>query len=192
MAYLFKNHFDLIGNHDEDLDHAPEFKTTIDGIVDNARTIVSVGWRPETGYQLYEHIGTYAKVIMLEAFESNVTSFTRTDLAKPMHGDILQLIHSIQDKQIDLLIWQDGPEHVTHEEFDKFLPKAKQVFKNIILATPNGHFPQGAYLGNIYETHKSSWFREDYTKRGFEVTEYLAPTKNSTNKTRGLIGYFAA
>lgn len=188
MAYCFEKHFELRKNHDEDLDHEPQFKATIDAIVSQSKKIVCIGWRPDTGYALYDYLGTFAKVIVVEAWQSNVTAFNHSS-CKIIHGDGLSIFDSTSDT-IDCLIWQDGPEHCKLQDVEAFLQKAKNRANAIILATPNGYFPQGAYNGNPWETHVSTWTRDTYKQFGFEAVEYIAKTPYSNDKKQGLIGYW--
>ncbi len=57
----------------------------------------------------------------------------------------------------------------------------QEDFESIVLATPNGPYAQGAYMGNPAECHLSTWTEDIYEELGFEVVEYLP-------KNAGLIG----
>lgn len=43
---------------------------------------------------------------------------------------------------------------------------ARKVF---IISVPLGEYPQGAYEGNVYETHKSTWYEGDFSVLGLKL-----------------------
>ena len=187
MAYVFEKNFFYRNEHDEDLDHVPEFKEKIDGLVKNAKTVLAVGWRPDTGYCLYEYLTSFAKVTLVEIFPANCSAFSLPGV-NVVCSNILDYIKTTTE-HFDVCIWQDGPEHIYLVEFDQFLIDSKGKIDSIIIATPNGFLPQSAIYGNVFEQHISTWFKKDYTDRGFNVTEYLADIHGSMNRRNGLIGY---
>lgn len=187
MAYLFEKHYSYKGDHDEDLDHVPDFKEKIDSLVKNAKTVLVVGWRPDTGYYLFEYLTGFSTVTLVEIFENNCKSFTLNNV-NVVCDNILEFIKKTETV-FDVLIWQDGPEHVTIPEFEQFLKDCSGKVKNMIIATPNGVYPQDALYGNIYERHNATWFQNTYLEFGFDVREYIADVHWSLNRKNGLIGY---
>ena len=43
---------------------------------------------------------------------------------------------------------------------------ARKVF---IVSVPLGEYPQGAFEGNVYETHKSTWYESDFAPLGLKL-----------------------
>lgn len=187
MAYLFEKNFFYRKEHDEDLDHVPEFKEKIDNLVKEAKNIVVVGWRPDTGYYLFEYLTEFATVTLVEIFPDNCTTFNFPKVSV-VCADIKEFIKSSTEKY-DLIIWQDGPEHIFLVEFEEFLKDCNGKVNSMIIATPNGWFPQGVLYGNVFENHQSTWYKKTYTDLGFEVAEYVADIHGSMNRRNGLIGF---
>ena len=60
----------------------------------------------------------------------------------------------------------------------------KNFYKAIIIATPNGEFPQESMYGNQAENHLSTWTEKDYEELGFTYAY-------SDNNPGFLIGYWS-
>lgn len=190
--YAFQYHPDF--RNDEDLDHDPAFKTIVDGFVSRAKTILDIGWRLDT-YSLdfpsqIAKQGT--KMTIVDAFEPNVNDLRSRNpdpnFIFPVLADIRKFIKET-NQTWDVGIWQNGPEHVLLEEFSDFLVEADKKIEVMIIATPNGVWPQGALGGNIYEVHISTWTQETFSKFGFTSILWQPATRGSRDRTLGIIGY---
>lgn len=189
MAYAFKNHYEYRknnGRHDEDLNHVPHFKAKIDGIVEQAKTILFVGWRydADTAYDHFDYTTKFAKVTLVEAFPRNCEDFVKYNKwnypVDVVCADVLDYVKTSQ-QTFDVCAWFDGPEHVTYEEFLDFLGHAPRTIKNLIISTPNGVFPQGAIGGNQFECHKTTWDYQMMKNLGFDTAKWLADTADTTD-----------
>ena len=85
----------------------------------------------------------------------------------------------------DLVIWQDGPEHMTMSDAQETIDRLKLLANKIIISTPKGEYVQGEMYGNKYEMHLSIWELEDYNKIGFTAKPY-----RTRGGTMGIIGYW--
>lgn len=200
MAYCFRNHYEYRkdnGRHDEDLDHIPEYKKELDDFVDEAKTILFVGWRFDDpiAYHSFDYLTKFAKVTLVEAFPKNCEEFHTHNIGKyPVEvicADVLEFIQTT-DRTFDLCIWQDGPEHVKYEEFVEFLKHAFTKIKSITISTPNGVFPQEEIGGNKYEWHKTTYFDYNFENLGFKTAKWLASVKDTTDpeqKQSALMGF---
>jgi len=72
--------------------------------------------------------------------------------------------------QFDLVIFGDVIEHFEKEKGYEVLNKIFEHTNNIIVSTPNGFMPQGAWAENELEIHKSGWTIEDFNK--YNVKEH--------------------
>ena len=169
----------------EKIDNQP-FKLRLDLVVVEARRVIVVGWKPETGYPFFRWLAKEGKdIILVEAFQHNVESFDeylggRHRVAHKMHMDVRDLLSAVPIEARDCLVWQDGPEHIEMNQAVQLLRQFQESFNSIIIATPNGPYNQGILDGNVWEIHRSTWYAETYKELGFEVADYEA----------GLIGYW--
>ena len=70
----------------------------------------------------------------------------------------------------DLAIFGDVIEHFEKEKGHEVLKKLFEHTDNIIISTPNGFLPQGAWADNEREVHKSGWTIEDF--KDYTVVEH--------------------
>jgi hypothetical protein len=171
VAYKFEaSAFTNVG---EKLENS-EFKTEIDNIVKDSRHVTSVGWRPDTGYDLYDYLTNNTETItVVEIFGPNLANFnmSRYRNINLVNDDIRNFEKFLSQKQRDCIIWQDGPEHLQMEDSIDIIKKFQKSFNSIIIATPNGVFEQDAMYGNEAERHLSSWYKKDYEELDFKVSE---------------------
>ena len=151
-----------------------DFKTEIDGLVKNSKHITTVGWRVDTGYDLYDYLtNNKDSITIVEIFGPNIACFNLSKYknVETINDDVRNFESFLSTEQRDCIVWQDGPEHLDMEESKKIIRKFQKDFKSIIIATPNGIYEQGALYGNEAERHLSSWYKNDYEELGFKVKE---------------------
>lgn len=73
-------------------------------------------------------------------------------------------------EKYDLVIFGDVIEHFDKEEGYKVLDMLFKYSNNIIVSTPYGFMPQGAWAGNEREIHRSGWKEDDF--KTYNVVEY--------------------
>jgi hypothetical protein len=167
----------------ETLDHVPLFKKAIDELVLKSASVVSIGWRYDTGYAFYEFLLSKGRsVTMIEIFPPNYEAFVCPGIKK-VCADVRTYRDHVPSNHRGCLVWQDGPEHLPLSEAKSLLSQMQSDFESIILATPNGPHAQGSYLGNPAECHLSTWHKDTYGELGFASVEYLP-------QSAGLIGYW--
>lgn len=200
MPYCFKNHHIYRKNvdiYDEDLTHIPHYKKEIDSFVENAKSVLLIGWRldPPRGYHLVDYFCKFSKLTILEAFKNNCIDFHKNNTnnydAEVIHNDALNFIKNT-DREFDLCLWQDGPEHVSYEDFITFLHHAFTKIKKIVISTPNGVFLQDEMYGNKWEKHITTYYDYMYENLGFNTCKWLASVPHTDDpalKQRALMGF---
>lgn len=170
MSYTFtspiKNY-----NNNETLNHCSEIKRKLNDIFDASETILMVGWRYDSDITFIKHVlDKGKKLTIVEIFEKNLEN---------LPAGVTGVCADIRDYEVksnfDLFLWQHGPEHVNKIDVARFFGKYGQMFKYIVLESPNGPNEQGAMYGNPYEEHISAWTPKDYEDLGFDYITYAGP-----------------
>ena len=152
----------------------------IDGVIRDARTILSVGWRQDAGYDLFNWLVEHGKqAVMVEAHPGNFDGFNCPGVVK-IHGDIEAVEPLLSAKALEVICWQDGPEHMEMNRAQALIRRLQERAGAIVLATPNGEHGQDALDGNEWERHRSAWYIDSYQELGFAAQIYEA----------GLIGFW--
>jgi hypothetical protein len=109
---------------------------------------------------------------LLEIWPENCAHYADSELvAHVVQGDVrdidnLELPHS----QYDIVMWWHGPEHVQADELDATIATLeRRAGRVVVLGSPWGKWPQGAYGGNPHEAHVNDVYAEDYALRGYTV-----------------------
>lgn len=153
-----------------------EFKITIDSIVAKAEHLTFVGWRPDAGLDLLALlIGNCQQSTVIEIHQANATVLKNYKLCNVICDDVRNFAERLQPEQMEVLIWQDGPERLKMDDSIATLNEAKKYFGAIIIATPDGIFEQSEIHGNKHERRLSSWHKKDYENLGFTVSSLDQP-----------------
>lgn len=87
-----------------------------------------------------------------------------TDYIKPYHHYFYDHIfvtdirdHIVKMENYDLIIAGDVIEHFPMDVGQGIIQSLKKKTSMLIVAVPLGNWPQGEVLGNVYETHQSTW-----------------------------------
>ena len=137
------------------------------------RTVLYVGANKRRQYFLdwFERVG-YTRIVVLEAFEENA-EFLKAEIDAKMlaievvHGDIRDA-GNIPGK-FDVAFFWHGPEHLRKDEIEPALKNLEAASKVVVLACPNGVYPQGAEYGNPYEEHLSAIYQQLLEGLGYET-----------------------
>jgi len=90
------------------------------------------------------------------------------------YGDIRELAGDLSLYDVVLLV--DVLEHLTKEDGYQLIKRIlTHTLKALIISTPLNVLPQGRYLGNLYESHRSRWTAVDLTD--FDYTYHIVPTE---------------
>lgn len=166
MAYKF-----FYPSRGETLNNNPRLKSLMDSTVASASHLTFVGWRPDTGIDLIQLVrANFQDVTVIEIFKRNADVLQSTGLCRVICDDVANFDRHLQVNEKQVLIWQDGPEHVEMNRSVEIIKNAQKYFQNIIIATPDGIHPQDEIQDNPYERHLSSWFSQDYIDLGFNVS----------------------
>lgn len=85
-------------------------------------------------------------------------------------GDILKISDYFKPKSFDAVIALDVVEHFKKNEGLRLIQQMEKIAKKkILILTPYGFTQQHPYDGNPYQEHKSGWYIDDFTKRGYHV-----------------------
>lgn len=112
---------------------------------------------PKTALDIGCGQGTYAKMFPklqwtgVEIWEPYVEKYSLKDLYPSLHiADVRELD---TDEHFDVCFLGDVLEHMTKEEAQALVEKAKRWADTVVISIPLGHYPQGEYEGNPYEAH---------------------------------------
>lgn len=75
----------------------------------------------------------------------------------------------------DAIIWWHGPEHVEKAAARAAIARLEAAAPLVVLATPWGHYAQGAIYGNPHEEHISAWTPDDFTAQSYQVAALGRP-----------------
>lgn len=177
MAYKFhyqNNARQESAGEEISLSSPPEFKSQLDDLVKYSSNITIVGWREDTGtYTIQSMINDKKKINLIEIYKPNCDKIAQSidsELLKIFNIDVQDFDSFIPLDERELLIWQDGPEHLPIDKSVRLINTMKKTYSKIIIATPKGVFEQGSLYGNEAECHLSSWEIEDYKNIGFNVS----------------------
>ncbi len=104
----------------------------------------------------------------VEPFDRCITGIQKDLYHKIIQKDIFEAFSELE--KYDLVILGDVIEHFEKRKAFELLNKLFKHSDNIIVSTPLGFIPQGAWADNHREIHKSGWDLEDFEK--FNIVEY--------------------
>jgi hypothetical protein len=104
----------------------------------------------------------------VEPFHKCITPIQHGLYNKIIQKDIFEVIDDLE--MYDLIIIGDVIEHFDKKDAYTLLDKLFEHSENILVSTPLGFLPQGAWAGNEKEIHRSGWVLEDFHK--FTVVEH--------------------
>ena len=107
-------------------------------------------------------------ITAIEPFTNCITPIQEQIYNRIIKKDFFNCIDDLG--QFDLVIFGDVIEHFEKDEGHKVLKKILEHTDNVIVSTPNGFMPQGAWGENELEIHKSGWTIKDFDK--YSVVEY--------------------
>jgi hypothetical protein len=91
-----------------------------------------------------------------------------------IQGDIRNYRELLLEYEMDTALMMDVLEHLPMEDGVKLVNDLKEDFRKIIIIMPCGKFPQDQDLlgheNHEYQTHKSSWYEEDFEKLNFGIS----------------------
>lgn len=128
-------------------------------------------------------------VLMFQSFEKNdwKVHITGVEPFEKVHTPLQMLLYDTLIKediftciddlgQFDLVILGDVIEHFEKEDGYRLIEKLFEHSKNIIVSTPFGFIPQGAWAGNEKEIHRSGWTQEDFERYSIVESKILEDT----------------
>jgi len=126
---------------------------------------------PKTALDIGCGQGTYAKMFPklqwtgVEIWEPYVEKYNLKDLYPSLHiADVRELD---TDEHFDVCFLGDVLEHMTKEEAQALVEKAKRWADTVVISIPLGHYPQGEYEGNPYEAHVTDNWTDAEVRQAF-------------------------
>jgi len=120
----------------------------------------------ELPYERYARSQWKVKIDGVEAFEGYRNPIHEFAYNRVFYGRIEEILPSLGQYDVILLI--DVLEHFEKEEGRKLLQDLLlHARKSLLVSTPRFPAPQGAYLGNAFEAHKSRWHILDFVDFDF-------------------------
>jgi len=107
-------------------------------------------------------------IIGVEPFKKCITKIQKELYNEIIQKDIFEVLNQLNS--FDLIIMGDVIEHIEKEKAHKLLKKLFKHSKNILISTPLGFMPQGAWAGNEKEIHKSGWKLSDFKQ--YNIVEH--------------------
>lgn len=102
------------------------------------------------------------KITGIEPFTKAITPIQKALYNEIITKDFFKCIDDLG--KFDLVILGDVIEHFPKEEGYKVLDKLFEHTNNVLVSTPKGFLPQGAWGGNEKEVHLSGWELNDFDK----------------------------
>jgi 2-polyprenyl-3-methyl-5-hydroxy-6-metoxy-1,4-benzoquinol methylase len=107
-------------------------------------------------------------ITAVEPFPKCITTIQKEIYNKIIIKDIFDVVDELG--HYDLIIMGDVIEHFDKDKAYELLDKLLNHTENILISTPLGFMPQGAWAGNEKEIHKSGWKLKDFKK--YNVVEH--------------------
>ena len=107
-------------------------------------------------------------ITAIEPFSKCITPIQEQIYNRIIKKDFFECIDDLG--KFDLVIFGDVIEHFEKEKGYEVIEKLFEHSDNIIISTPNGFLPQGAWAENEKEVHKSGWTIKDFSK--YNVVEH--------------------
>jgi 2-polyprenyl-3-methyl-5-hydroxy-6-metoxy-1,4-benzoquinol methylase len=104
----------------------------------------------------------------VETFDKCITPIQKQVYNKIIKRDIFDSIDELV--KYDLIIMGDVIEHIEKPKAYKLLNELFKHTENILVSTPLGFMPQGAWAGNENERHVSGWELSDF--KDYNVVEH--------------------
>jgi len=114
------------------------------------------------GRQKYEF---KMRIDCVEVFQDYITPLHNYVYSNIYNKNILELVLILEHKY-DLILLIDVLEHFEKEEGSNLLELLLKNHNGVLVSTPKKPSPQKDAFGNIYETHRSRWTRNDLNKFG--------------------------
>ncbi len=84
--------------------------------------------------------------------------------------NVLNIDKKFKEKSFDCVIALDIIEHLNKKDGLRLLELMEKIaIKKVIIFTPNGFLPQGAYDKNKFHVHKSGWTYNEMKKYSYNV-----------------------
>lgn len=100
------------------------------------------------------------RIDAIEVFPDYITALHNFIYNNVYHGNVFDYVDMI-DYRYDLVLLIDVLEHFDFPMGKKLLKKLLQKHKAVIVSTPKDPKTQYDLFGNVYETHRSRWTREE-------------------------------
>lgn len=107
-------------------------------------------------------------ITAVEPFPKCITKIQKEVYNRIITKDIFDIVDQLG--HYDLIIMGDVIEHFEKDKAYELVDKLLKHSDNILISTPLGFMPQGAWAGNEKEIHKSGWELKDFKK--YKIIEH--------------------
>ena len=118
---------------------------------------------------------------VLELDKENVNDLKKLNL-DVIEGDVRGIEKLVGKKSFDVVMWEDGPEHIYKEEFDRVIPQLLNVANRyVIMEAPEG-IRGHDLLAPLLERQLSGIYLNTFDKYG--IKSFLLPQEHKPNDFR--------
>lgn len=117
-------------------------------------------WSPKLAKEVYQNWRNNLRVDAIEIFEDYITDLQRLIYNNIYIGDMRELIEKVEN--YDLIIMGDVLEHIPFKDGLKFLKKAREKAKWIMISMPSYLSKSTLHMGNEAEAHQHIWTDDEF------------------------------
>lgn len=138
-------------------------------ILSSCQTLLDVGCGSNSQIRAFSK-----KMIYTMGIDGYIPSIEKSREAG-IHSDytvlnILEIADRFEANSFDCVLASDVIEHLEKNDGLKLMRDMERIArKKVIIFTPNGFLPQGAYEGNEYQIHRSGWEIDEMQRYGYRV-----------------------
>lgn len=141
-----------------------------DTVLRSASGVLYVGVPRWGSVDVVADLAACCPVRVLEVWEPETVGYVPPENVTVTVGDVRGFQQHVDG--CDVLWWAQGPEHLERREARAVIVAALRWFRQIVVESPDGDYPQGAVDGNPYQRHLSTWYEHDFTALGLRAVAY--------------------
>lgn len=142
-------------------------------IIGNPKTVLDLGCGDG---ELMKIIGDKSwEMEGIDIYPRSIEKAMKTGMYNKIYkGDLSKIASKLtkQKKKYDVVFCSQVIEHITRKDGEAILDAAEKLaIKRIYFGTPRGFMtqPEDYIQGNPHQKHKSGWYIDDFTQRGYTV-----------------------
>jgi SAM-dependent methyltransferase len=146
----------------------PNYQVELEKAIGSCKTVLDVGCGSLSPIKPFSK-KFYS--VGVDAFEPSIKRSRKQKIHDEYYKmDILDIGKKFKSNSFDCVLASDVIEHLTKNDGLKLLRRMEKIAKNkVIIFTPNGFLPQGAYEDNPWQVHKSGWSVREMKRKGYKI-----------------------